>query len=159
MMPHKRNPDLFELVRGQAALRQGELMALMTTLHGLGSGYHRDLQQDKQVLFSLVDGTADCLRMIALGLSHLELEPRRCLEVLREGDAVATDLTEVLVAGGMAFREAYRAIGALVARQRGRGLRLADLVAADLTEAGLPESLLSHLDPGDSARRRAARYG
>ncbi len=158
MMPHKRNPDLFELVRGQAALRQGELVALMTTFHGLGNGYHRDLQQDKELLFSSVDGTVSCLEMTGLGLAHLSLVPERCVQVLERGDAIATDLTEALVAQGTPFRVAYRQIGALVAAQRCRDKRLADLEASDLEAAGLTTSLLEFLDVRASARRRAARY-
>ncbi len=158
MMPHKRNPDLFELVRGQAALRQGELVALLTTFHGLGNGYHRDLQQDKQVLFAAVDGLLGCLEMIALGLDHLTPDADACVRSLAMGDAVATDLAEALVAGGMAFRDAYQHVGRLVAGQRARGQRLVDLSAETLAEAGLPASLLECLDPVESARRRSRRY-
>ena len=159
MMPHKRNPDLFELVRGQAALRQGELVALLTTFQGLGTGYHRDLQQDKQVIFASVDGTVNCLKMIALGLGHLELVEDRCVQALERGDAIATDLTEHLVSLGTPFRVAYRQIGALVAKQRAAGKRLVDLTAAELDSAELPASLLEQLDVRASARKRAARYG
>ena len=158
MMPHKRNPDLFELVRGQAALRQGELVALMSTFQGLGIGYHRDLQQDKQVLFASVDGTIDCLKMIALGLDHLELVPERCVTALERGDAIATDLTEHLVSLGTPFRVAYRQIGALVASQRAAGKRLYELTQAELDAAELPASLLDQLDVRASAIKRAARY-
>jgi argininosuccinate lyase len=158
MMPHKRNPDLFELLRGQSALRQGELQSLLTTFQGLGNGYHRDLQQDKQVLFAAFDGALGCLRMASLGLRHVTLVPDRCLAALREGDSIATDLTEHLVAEGTPFRTAYGQIGALVAGQRAKGKRLADLQLTDLEEAGLPPSLLEHLDPAASAVRRAARF-
>lgn len=158
MMPHKRNPDLFELVRGQAALRQGELVALLTTFQGLGTGYHRDLQQDKQVIFASVDGTVDCLQMIGLGLQHLELLADRCRLALERGDAIATDLTEHLVAQDMPFRTAYQKIGALVASQRAKGKRLVELTAEDLEQAELPPSLLEQLDVVASARKRAARY-
>lgn len=158
MMPHKRNPDLFELVRAQAALRQGELVALMTTFHGLGTGYHRDFQQDKQLIFASVDGTVDCLKMITLGLSQLELLGDRCREALERGDSIATDLTEHLVAEGTPFRVAYQQIGALVATQRAKHKRLVELTGEDLDAAKLPRSLLEQLDVGASARKRAARY-
>jgi argininosuccinate lyase len=157
MMPHKRNPDLFELVRGQAALRHGELVALLATFHGLGSGYHRDLQQDKQVLFAAVDGTLDCLRMIAIALGHFAPVPEACTRALREGDAIATDLCEALVERGVPFREAYAAIGALVASTRAAGKRLLDLGDADFAAAGLPAELATRLDLAASAHRRAVR--
>jgi argininosuccinate lyase len=158
MMPHKRNPDLFELVRAQAALRQGELVALMTTFHGLGTGYHRDFQQDKQLLFANVDGTLACIDMITLALGHFVLVPERCIDVLRSGDAIATDLTERLVALGVPFRVAYRKIGALVAAQRSVGKRLVDLTREDLQATELPLELLEALDVAESARRRAGKF-
>jgi argininosuccinate lyase len=159
MMPHKRNPDLFELVRGQAALRHGELVQLMVTFQALGSGYLRDLQQDKQVLFASVDGVCDCLRMITIALDHVELVPEACRTALERGDAIATDLCEALVARGMAFRDAYAAVGKLVVAQRARGKRLADLDAATLEAAGLPPELAAGLDVDQSARRRAPKGG
>lgn len=158
MMPHKKNPDLFELVRAQAALRHGELMGLLATFQGLGSGYHRDLQQDKTLLFSSVDGTLACLKMIAIALESFTLVPEVCIEALRHGDAIATDLTEHLVANGTPFREAYQKVGSLVATQRERGKRLVDLTAEDLKTAGLPATILDHLDPAASAKRRAKKF-
>lgn len=158
MMPHKRNPDLFELVRGQSALRQGELVQLMVTFQGLGSGYHRDLQQDKQILFAAVDGIVACLRMVTLAMPHIEPNAEACLAALQRGDAVATDLCEGLVASGMAFRDAYAKVGQLVVAQRAAGKRLADLDEATLEAAGVPSSLIDRLDPRLAAERRAAKF-
>ncbi len=158
MMPHKRNPDLFELLRGQSALRRGELLALMGTFAGLGSGYHRDLQQDKEIVFRAVDGTLDVLRMTALALRHFEPIEDACLAALAKGDAIATDLCEALVAAGRPFRQAYGEVGALVVRQRQAGKRLVDLTAEDLSALGLSADVLAQLNLKESARRRAARF-
>jgi argininosuccinate lyase len=158
MMPHKRNPDLFELVRGQAAMRHGELVQLMVTFQALGSGYLRDLQQDKQIVFSSVDGVCDCLKMITIALDHFDLVPDACRAALERGDAIATDLCEALVADGMAFRDAYAVVGKLVVTQRERGKRLVDLDAAALEAAGLSGALAAKLDVGESARVRASRF-
>jgi argininosuccinate lyase len=155
MMPHKRNPDLFELVRGEAALRHGELSGLLGLMQGLGSGYHRDLQHDKALVFPAVDGVVGCLRMIALGLGHVELVADACRDALVDGDAVATDLCEALVASGVPFRDAYRKVGALVQAQRSAGKRLADLGADDLSRAGFDPALVSRLDPVAAAHRRS----
>src|SRR5690606_39173030 len=150
--------DLFELVRAQAAQRYGDLLALLTTFQGLGSGYHRDLQHDKEILFRTFDGTMGALRMIALALPHLRPKPEPLLAQLRHGDAVATDLTEHLVTLGTPFRTAYKQIGALVASQRSADKRLYQLEASDLDAAGLPHSILELLDPAASARRRAKKF-
>jgi len=158
MMPHKKNPDLFELVRGRAALGLGDLAALAALFHGLGTGYHRDLQYDKIVLFRAIDGTRDALAMITLSLGHVAPDADACRRALERGDAIATDLTELLVARGVPFREAYRRVGALVAAQRAKGARLVDLRADELTEAGFPAEAASLLDVAHAARRRAARW-
>jgi argininosuccinate lyase len=127
----------------------------MTTFQGLGAGYHRDLQQDKQIIFASVDGTIDCLRMIAIALSHFEPKPEACMKALRDGDSVATDLCEGLVALGTPFRDAYGKVGKLVADQRAKGQRLADLTQAELEAAGFPGSLFDRLDPAVAAERRS----
>lgn len=158
MMPHKRNPDLFELVRGAAALRRGELVSLMGALHALGGGYLRDLQHDKQLVFASVDGIADMLQMIAIALDHLEPVPERADAALRSGDAIATDLCEVLVTRGIAFRDAYGIVGRLVAHKRAAGERLFDLTAEDLATESVPADVLTILDLRESARRRAATF-
>ena len=131
----------------------------MVTFQGLGAGYHRDLQQDKQVIFAAVDGVIDTLRMIEISLANFEVLPEPSMRALIAGDSVATDLCEGLVAGGMAFRDAYGKVGALVAAQRDAGKRLADLTAADLEAAGLDPALTERLDPVLAAKRRAARFG
>ncbi len=154
MMPHKRNPDLFELLRAEAALRQGDLIALMSTFQGLGNGYHRDLQQDKLIVFRSVKGLLASFEMLCLGLQQLDLKEDACLDALYRGDAIATDLTEALVQAGHPFRKAYVSIGSLVAKQRSKGKVLMDLNLGDLQEAGLPESLLHCLDLKGSAQKR-----
>ncbi len=109
-------------------------------------------------MFAAVDGVVDCLRMIEISLGHVSLNAEPCMAALIKGDAVATDLCEGLVAGGMAFRDAYGKVGALVAAQRSAGKRLADLTADDLAAADMDPTLLERLDPTLAAKRRAARF-
>ena len=61
MMPQKKNPDPLELVRGKTGRALGHLVALMTTLKGLPSGYNKDLQEDKQAVFDGEDTLSSCL--------------------------------------------------------------------------------------------------
>ncbi len=61
MMPQKKNPDPLELVRGKSGRAIGSLMALLTTLKGLPSGYNKDLQEDKHAVFDAEDTVAGCL--------------------------------------------------------------------------------------------------
>ena len=64
MMPQKKNPDPLELVRGKTGRAIGHLVALLTTIKGLPSGYNKDLQEDKQAVFDAEDTLAGCLAVV-----------------------------------------------------------------------------------------------
>lgn len=111
IMPHKRNPDLFELTRGRAALVQGELVAVLQIDAKLPSGYHRDFQVLKEPLLRGIDRTKAMLRMMTVAVPRLEVDRHRCATALR-GDVLVTEEVMRRVAAGEAFRDAYRAIAA-----------------------------------------------
>src|SRR5215471_1161865 len=136
MMPHKRNPDLFELIRGKSGRAVGALTALFTTLKGLPVGYMRDLQEDKASYLEAAQLARECLTAISHGLRGIRFRADRMAEGLLSGDTQATDLAEQLVRRGIAFRSAYQAVGALVQVARKGKKRLADLGAAELAQAG-----------------------
>jgi argininosuccinate lyase len=134
MMPQKRNPDLFELVRGKAARVQGALATLLGLLKGLPLAYNRDLQEDKEPLFDAADTTADCARLVAAAMATARFQPPRdCGPDLSS----ATDLAEELVRRGVPFRAAHERIGRLVARCESEGRGLAQATDGELAEAGL----------------------
>jgi argininosuccinate lyase len=126
MMPQKRNPDLAELTRGRAALAIADLGALLTLLKGLPLAYNRDLQEDKQVVFSAVDRTASCVRATTHMMRAVAFDTDRMAEAARLGASWATDLAELLVSRAVPFREAHDATGGLVATLEQRDLDLAD---------------------------------
>src|SRR5262249_52950182 len=64
MMPQKKNPDPLELVRGKTGRAIGDLMALLTTLKGLPSGYNKDLQEDKHAVFDAEDTLTGCVSVV-----------------------------------------------------------------------------------------------
>ena len=132
MMPQKRNPDIAELVRGRAAPAIGELTSLLTLLKGLPLAYDRDLQEDKALVFRVVQRTLDCLDAMSHLLTSLEFDEARLEAAARGGAAWATDLAEVLVARGLPFRTAHEKVGALVRTLENDGRALADLTGDDL---------------------------
>src|SRR5438105_1823795 len=73
MMPQKKNPDPLELVRGKSGRAIGHLVALLTTLKGLPSGYNKDLQEDKEAVFDAEDTLAGCLSVVASVVDGLTL--------------------------------------------------------------------------------------
>jgi argininosuccinate lyase len=109
IMPHKRNPDLFELTRARAAALDGDLAAMLQLKAKLTSGYHRDFQLLKEPLFRGLDRTGEMLAMMGHAAPRLEVDRDRGLAALR-GEALVTDEVMRRVESGVAFRTAYRQV-------------------------------------------------
>jgi argininosuccinate lyase len=114
IMPHKRNPDLFELTRARAAALDGDLAAVLHLKAKLPSGYHRDFQLLKEPLFRGLDRCADMLAMMAHAVPRLAVDRARSAAALR-GGTLATDEVMRRVEQGRAFRLAYQEVAAEVA--------------------------------------------
>ena len=115
MMPQKKNPDVFELVRGKSARAIGNVVAMLVLMKGLASGYNRDQQDDRAAILEAGPLALGCTRVVSLALPHVKFDAARGLHGLEQGFTQATDLAEALVRRGVAFREAYKAVGQLVA--------------------------------------------
>ncbi len=110
IMPHKKNPDVFELIRA----RCNQVMALPNDITlmiaNLPSGYHRDLQLLKEVLFPTIQQLKDCLKMTHLMLSNIQVK-----ENILKNDTYkflfSVEEVNKLVLAGMPFRDAYKKIG------------------------------------------------
>lgn len=110
IMPHKKNPDVFELIRSHCnriKALPNEIM-LMTT--NLPSGYHRDLQLLKEHLFPAFQTLKDCISMAGLMLSHISIK-KDILSGEKYKYAFSVEEVNKLVLEGMAFRDAYKKIG------------------------------------------------
>lgn len=114
IMPQKKNPDVGELVRGKTGRLIGHLTALLTTLKGLPLAYDRDLQEDKEPVFDAVETLLLVLPALAGSVATMRINSERLAASAPEGFALATDLAEHLVRGGVPFREAHEAVGHLV---------------------------------------------
>ncbi|MGC4083601.1 MAG: lyase family protein [Vicinamibacterales bacterium] len=113
MMPQKKNPDPLELVRGKTGRAIGDLMALLTTMKGIPSGYNKDLQEDKHVVFDAEDTLAGCAAVVKSVIEGLSLNRARA-EAAASGLLLATDVADYLVGKGVPFRSAHEIVGALV---------------------------------------------
>jgi argininosuccinate lyase len=114
IMPQKKNPDVAELARGKAGRLIGGLTALLTTLKGLPLTYNRDLQEDKEPVFDAVDTLLTVLPALAGLVGTLRFHTERIAASAPAGFALATDLAELLVRRGTAFRQAHEVVGHLV---------------------------------------------
>jgi len=155
LMPQKRNPDAVELVRGNCGAVLGALVALLTTLKGLPLAYNRDLQEDKAMLLPALTRTTDCLRVLALAIGDFTFDTARCASEAERGYLNATDLADLLVARGVAFRDAHELVGRAVDRAVQLGCELQDLPAAE--RRGLLPQLDADLQQALSATAVLAR--
>jgi len=147
IMPQKKNPDAYELMRGKAGRLIGNLNALLVTLKGLPPGYSKDLQEDKEPLFDSVDSVLAMLAVLPEMLRTASFDGAR-MKAAAGGFALATELADYLAAQGVPFREAHRAVGQLVRRCEELGVTLEEVPAEELTAAhpilvGLPRNLLT----------------
>jgi argininosuccinate lyase len=111
IMPHKRNPDLFELTRGRAAAVEGDLLSVLQIKAKLSGGYHRDFQLLKEPLMRGVERTAGMLGAVGGAVPRIGVNAPRCRAAL-EGGALATDEVMRRVESGRPFRSAYREVAA-----------------------------------------------
>lgn len=110
IMPQKRNPDVFELLRGASATTEGALIEIISLTAKLSSGYHRDLQRLKAPLFRCIDLADDVLAIAAHALSGVKF---RSEEIhLDESLYAAERANKMVLERGISFREAYRIVGA-----------------------------------------------
>ncbi|MBU4479120.1 MAG: argininosuccinate lyase, partial [Candidatus Omnitrophica bacterium] len=114
LMPHKKNPDFMELVRGCTGKIYGNQLSLMTTMKGLPLTYNRDMQLDKEPLFSSVETIKDELKIMARFVRGIRLNVKRIEEALADESLYATELAEFLVFQGAAFKDAHDAVGRLI---------------------------------------------
>jgi argininosuccinate lyase len=115
IMPQKRNPDVFELVRGAQATATGALQEILGVTAKLTSGYHRDLQRLKAPLFRSIDLASDVLAIMAHALPNVRFRPENI--TLGPELYAAEQANELVVKQGLPFREAYRRIAALLKGQ------------------------------------------
>jgi argininosuccinate lyase len=147
IMPQKRNPDAYELIRSKAGRLIGNLNSLLVTLKGLPPGYSKDLQEDKEPLFDSVDSVLAMLAVLPEMLRTASFDDVR-MKAAAGGFALATELADYLAAHGVPFREAHRVVGQLVRRCEEVGVTLEEVPAEELTAAhpilaGLPRDLLT----------------
>ncbi|MCC4833935.1 argininosuccinate lyase [Shewanella sp. 10N.7] len=134
LMPQKKNPDALELIRGKTGRVYGSLMGILTTMKALPLAYNKDMQEDKEGLFDVMDSWSICLEMAALVLSGLQVNRERTLAAAQQGYANSTELADYLVAKGMPFREAHHVVGEVVVVAIGKQTPLEELPLAELKQ-------------------------
>jgi argininosuccinate lyase len=161
LMPQKRNPDVFELVRGKGASAVGNLMALLTVVKGLPLGYNRDLQEDRAPLLSSGPLLLGVVRALRVALPHLTFDGAATVRALEGDYTQATDVAEALVRAGVPFRTAYQLVGTLVSQAQALGQPLLTVPAevARAIDARLEPALAQTRDVKASVHSRESAGG
>ncbi|MCR5150869.1 MAG: argininosuccinate lyase [Clostridiales bacterium] len=131
IMPQKKNPDIAELVRGKSGRVFGDLMTLLTVLKGIPLAYNKDMQEDKDAIFDAFDTVKICLKTLVPMIDTMTVIKENMRLAAGKGFINATDCADYLVSKGMAFRDAYKATGEIVAMCIKKGLTLENLPIED----------------------------
>jgi argininosuccinate lyase len=111
LMPQKKNPDAWELLRGKTGRITAALFSLFTTLKGLPSSYQRDLQEDKEALFAAHDQMEDMIWVAFGALTATKFREDRLKSAASNPALFATDAADYLVHRGVPFRQAHDLVG------------------------------------------------
>ena len=114
LMPQKKNPDSWELLRGKTGRITAALFSLLTTLKGLPSSYQRDLQEDKEALFGALDQIEDMLHVASGAIAGTSFREVRFRASVSDPALLATDAADYLVHRGVPFRQAHHLIGKIL---------------------------------------------
>lgn len=161
LMPQKKNPDSLELIRGKSGRVFGELTALFMTMKGLPTTYNRDMQEDKEPIFTAADQLCASLEMARVVIESAKLNAAKPAAAAEESWVIATDLAEALARNGTPFHSAHQIVGRLVLESVRSGKKPSDWDAASLT-AFAPEftaAMASLLKPAEGMKTREIRGG
>jgi argininosuccinate lyase len=122
LMPQKKNPDAWELIRGKTGRITGALFSLLTTLKGLPSGYQRDLQEDKEALFTAHDQVAGMLAVAAGAVASTKFNADRLKTAASNPALLATEAADYLVHKGIPFRQAHDIVGKVLREAEKRNI-------------------------------------
>ncbi len=162
LMPQKKNPDVPELVRGKCGRVFGHLQGVLTMLKGLPLAYNKDLQEDKEALFDVVNTTIASVEAMTILLNEgIQFMPERLAKAVESDFSNATDIADYLVAKSVPFREAYQLVGGLVRRCLKEGILLRDVSFIDLKKLSpvIEKDLFEKIAPKQVVAARVSEGG
>lgn len=135
IMPQKKNADFAELVRGKTGRVYGSLMGLLTTMKALPLAYNKDMQEDKEAVFDVMDTILAAINVFNGMLSSLTVHKEQMNHATQNDFSNATELADYLATKGIPFRQAHAIVGELVLKGIQTHTSLQDMPLADLQKA------------------------
>jgi argininosuccinate lyase len=161
IMPQKRNPDAAELVRGKTGRVYGALITLLTTLKGLPLTYGKDMQEDKEPVFDVVETISLCLSATTGMINDMKVNTEAMRKATAKGYLTATDLADWLVQNlDLPFRKCHKIVARIVKVATEKQCELKDLSLSELQaiEPGITEAVFPVLNV-DTAVHSRHSYG
>lgn len=145
LMPQKKNPDGFELIRAKAAMTTGLLTGFLSVMKGLPTGYNKDLQEDKEAFLRAFENVRLSLSVLRLSVRTVTLRTDRTEKAAADSFMGATDLADFLVMKGVPFRTAHHTVASAVreALQQNKQLNEIDLTKFSPFFSELPPDYLA----------------
>ncbi|MBI3602475.1 MAG: argininosuccinate lyase [Candidatus Omnitrophica bacterium] len=127
IMPHKKNPDVLELMRGTSGKIFGHLTEILVLLKGLPLAYNRDLQLDKPPLFDTAETTQNMLSVMAELFANLKVKKDKVAKRIHDESFFTVDVMEYLIKKGASHRDAHDVLGKMVKECLDKGIALSSL--------------------------------
>jgi argininosuccinate lyase len=132
IMPHKKNPDILELIRGSVGKVHGALTSVLILMKGLPLSYNRDLQLDKPPLFDAIDTVKDILEIFIVLFENIVIEKEAIVAKLLDESLFSVDIVEYLIKKGVSYRSAHDTVGKIVKDCLDKNKKISSLSAAEL---------------------------
>lgn len=161
IMPQKKNADFAELVRGKTGRSYGALMGLLTTMKSLPLAYNKDMQEDKEQVFDIMDTVLASVKVFTGMLSGLTVHKERMLATTQDDFSNATELADYLATKGVPFREAHASVGQLVLTGIQSKMPLQKMSLSDLQAVApqIEEDIYDKLQSETAVNRRTSLGG
>ncbi len=161
IMPQKKNPDAAELVRGKTGRVLGNLVSILTLMKSLPLAYNKDMQEDKEPVFDSIDTLKLCFSVYIRMFQEIQVNENTMRSACKKGFLNATDLADYLVGKGIAFRQAHKIAGQIVAFALNCGKEIDELSLDELQ--GFSDRILSdiyeYIDLDQMIKRRISQGG
>jgi len=156
LMPHKKNPDSLELIRGKTSRVIGDLFSMFSLLKGLPLTYNRDLQEDKEPLFHAVNTVKDAVAIMELCVKGMVVRRERMEQAVHKSFMPAVEMAEYLTLKGIPFRQAHGIVGRLVrdCEEQGKGFRDMTVEGLKTYSEAFDSDIIKHIDPRMILRSR-----
>ena len=132
IMPHKKNPDVLELIRGSVGSIHGNLSSILMLMKGLPLSYNRDMQLDKPPLFDSVDTVKDILEIFVQLFKNIKVRKEVIALKLMDESLFSVDIVEYLIKRGLSYRESHDVVGRMVRDCLDKGKKISSLTMQEL---------------------------